>query len=310
MKWNPSNREWYTSKGYIYTYWHEEFEVYIKDLSPTSQAILEFKCDYCGEDHTRTYEQFFKIYKNNTSGKHSCNECKSSREEENKITSNAKLLDRIKINDYKNHYKVEINTDTFIYIKSCSKCGKYKELDCFNKNNRNGVWEYQKQCTECYEAYRILNRGMIRLYHVKESSMYMNLPIDITEKKLDQIYNRFKGKCALSASVNTVFEHFIPVSWGHGGTYTGNVYLLQDTLNLSKGNLNPFEWIRRNDVKKKINMKKWYSLIKYLATKNKLTTKEFKEYVYWCEKNKRTAEEVKRDGNISSLELWKLSKER
>ena len=102
-----------------------------------------------------------------------------------------------------------------------------------------------------------------------------------------------------------MFEHFIPVSWGHGGTYMGNVYLLQDSLNFSKSNQNPFEWIKRKEIKKEVDMKSWKKLINYLASRNNLSVDEFKEYVYWCERNKRTAEQVKKDGNISSKKLWR-----
>lgn len=305
MKWNPSNREWYISKGYPFTKWHDEFEVKIQDLTPYSQVILSFKCDYCGTEHKRKFQQYFKTYKDDTTGKHSCNECRTSRLEENKITSNANLLERINKNEHKKHLKIEIEKDVFIYIKSCKKCGKYKELDCFNKNMRSGVLEYQSICTECYTNHRELNKSKIRLYHVKESSLEMNLPVNISDKKLDKIIDRFQGKCALTNSVNTVFEHFIPVSWGHGGTYMGNVYLLQDSLNFSKSNQNPFEWIKRKEIKKEVDMKSWKKLINYLASRNNLSVDEFKEYVYWCERNKRTAEQVKKDGNISSKKLWR-----
>lgn len=304
MKWNPSNREWYISKGYNYTHWHDEFEVKIEDLSATSQAILEFKCDYCDKHHIRTYDRYIKRYRVNPSGKHSCNDCNDLRLEENKVTQ---YVDVSRSNHYEKHYRVVIDSSD-IFIKCCKRCNKYKELTCFKESNQTINLEYSNQCIECDKDIKELNLFKFRVRHIKETSVKMNLPIPMTDKELERIYEIFDEKCALSKSININCEHFIPVSWGHGGTYVGNVYLLSQSLNYSKGNLNPFKWIKRPNIKKTINQKEWKSLIKYLAAKNKMTMVEFEQYVYWCEKNKRTAEEVRRDGGITSMELWKISK--
>lgn len=303
IKWNPSNREWYQSKGYKYTFWHEEFEVKTEDLAPTSQAIIDIKCDYCNSPHQMTYEKYVRKYKNNSSGKHSCKECNSYRIEENKgivlIES-----DIAKSNNYEKHYRMVIE-DSEIYIKCCRTCGKYKELSCFKENNKAINLEYSSQCFECENIFKDINMFKIRLGHIKESSVKMNLPTPMTEKELESIFERFNEVCALSNSINVDCEHFIPVSWGHGGTHIGNVYLLSHALNTSKGNINPFKWIKRPDIKSRVDQKEWKKLIRYLASKNKLTIAEFEQFVNWCEKNKRSAEGVKRDGNISSIELWK-----
>lgn len=51
VKWNNTNREWYKSKGYIYTKRNDIFDVYAKDLSPRSSARIKAICDYCGEGY-------------------------------------------------------------------------------------------------------------------------------------------------------------------------------------------------------------------------------------------------------------------
>ena len=57
VRWNNSNREWYESKGYIFTKRNDFFDVKAKDLSPRSDAKIKATCDYCGED----YDAYFVI---------------------------------------------------------------------------------------------------------------------------------------------------------------------------------------------------------------------------------------------------------
>src|SRR5690606_33063900 len=267
MKWNPSNREWYKSKGYQYTSWHDEFEVKIEDLSPTSQHILEFICDYCEKPHDRKYDRYKTKYKNNHCDKHSCDECEHIRLEENEMFV---VNEGVKDNNYEKHYLTIINGKE-IFIKQCKTCGKYKEVLCFKENKASLNIEYSNQCMECDKDFKELNTFAYKLRHYKESSVKMNLPIPMTEKQLEKVYDRFDSRCALTDSINTSCEHFIPVSWGHGGTYSGNIYLIKYNLNMSKGNINPFVWIRTPKVKKNVDIKKWNKLIKYLAAQNKMT---------------------------------------
>jgi len=49
MKWHYKNKEWYETKGYIFTKWNDEFEVKVEDLSDGSYVKVDIKCDGCGE---------------------------------------------------------------------------------------------------------------------------------------------------------------------------------------------------------------------------------------------------------------------
>lgn len=57
VRWNNSNREWYESKGYIFTKRNDFFDVKAKDLSPSSNARIKAACDYCGEE----YDAYFVV---------------------------------------------------------------------------------------------------------------------------------------------------------------------------------------------------------------------------------------------------------
>lgn len=48
-KWNPRNKIWYETKGYIFTRWYDEIEVRIEDLFKSSNCLVEVQCDNCGK---------------------------------------------------------------------------------------------------------------------------------------------------------------------------------------------------------------------------------------------------------------------
>jgi hypothetical protein len=310
VAWNPSNMEWYRNKGYTFTKWFDEFEVTVNDLALTSSYLLEFQCDYCTEKFSKSYGDHIKTLKNDKTGKHACSKCRLLRKAENNKIIEVGHIELFKESTYNTYYKVNISDiSKSIFIKPCKKCRRFKELECFRSSNvDNKFIEHISVCRECEKDYKEEYNIVFKLRYIKATSVKMNLPIPMTEKQLEKVFERFDEKCALTKSIDIVCEHFIPVSWGHGGTYEGNIYLLNNSLNLSKGTNNPFSWIKKKDVKNKISMSRWDKLIKYLSAKNKLTVPEFREFVHWCENNKRTPEEVKRDGNKTSIDLWRESK--
>lgn len=51
IKWNNTNREWYTKKGYHFTKRYDTFTVRARDLSEGSKAKIDAVCDYCGAQY-------------------------------------------------------------------------------------------------------------------------------------------------------------------------------------------------------------------------------------------------------------------
>ena len=114
--------------------------------------------------------------------------------------------------------------------------------------------------------------------------------------------------CALTGATNDVtLDHFIPLEWGHGGEYVGNLFFVAKRLNESKSNMNPFRWIKKLMLTRGVNASRWDALVRDLAAKNGMTPKEFRQYVNWCEKHKRTVADVLRDPR-PSIEIWKEGK--
>ena len=153
---------------------------------------------------------------------------------------------------------------------------------------------------------RMENENRVTSNHMKKrdnrKALLNYLPCNLTEEELKTLKQQ---RCSISHknSFDVTVDHFIPIIWGHGGTIKGNVYPLDQTLNRTKSSMNPFRWMKRNEVKDKINMRLWDKLIADLASQNQLSVSDFTRYVNWCEENKRNIDEVKSDQRLS-LEIW------
>lgn len=74
IKWNGFTKSHYINKGYLYTKQGDEFEVLVSDLMPSSTALIEVQCDYCGcKKHIR-YSAYLKSISDATC-KYSCSKC-------------------------------------------------------------------------------------------------------------------------------------------------------------------------------------------------------------------------------------------
>lgn len=134
---------------------------------------------------------------------------------------------------------------------------------------------------------RYYRKVMKESYVKKRNEVLKKLPNELTKNELKQL--RRSAVCDLTGRNDDVtIDHFIPVEWGHGGVYIGNIYFISRKLNSSKSSINPFERIKKPEVLNVVDFSKWNKLISRLAEDNGLTINEFEEYVNWCEKNKRT----------------------
>ncbi|MGM7720626.1 hypothetical protein [Metabacillus sp. Hm71] len=196
---------------------------------------------------------------------------------------------------YKNHEKRKA------YNNEYKKKNRDKMLDYYTEyywNNRNHLLELANE-------YRMENKEYYNEFQKNRRLLFNSLPNTLTKDETKLIFDTFNNKCALTNSIEEVtIDHFIPVIWGHGGTYKGNVYPLTKSLNMSKGAANPFEWIKKEKIHNEIDFDSWNKLIKYLATENDMSIEDFKNYTYWCENNKRSADEFLGQGK-SSAELYK-----
>lgn len=59
VKWNNNNKDWFESRGYVFTKRHELFDVIVKDLNPTSKQRIVATCDYCGNKYKTSFAALF-----------------------------------------------------------------------------------------------------------------------------------------------------------------------------------------------------------------------------------------------------------
>lgn len=73
VKWNVANKNHYESKGYTFTWFKEEFDVKVEDLSVGSHSIVEVDCDGCGKSIPSEWKQYLKYARDN--GECFCKDC-------------------------------------------------------------------------------------------------------------------------------------------------------------------------------------------------------------------------------------------
>ncbi|USK86183.1 hypothetical protein [Peribacillus asahii] len=195
------------------------------------------------------------------------------------------------------------NKDTIVQSE---RLRRMENIEYYREQDRKRYIKRKEQRSIYHQKYYEINKDTIKLNSKKRKTSLRSLLFTLTEQQWNQIQSDFNYGCALSEHHSDLnMEHFIPVSWGHGGTYVGNVYPVHWKINRSKSDTNPFVWIGRNDVKELVDMDKWHRLISYLAGQNHLSIDEFKDFVNWCENNKRGGE---LEPNYSSLEGWRNNK--
>lgn len=65
VTWTANNREYYESKGYIFTKYNDKFEVDVEDLSPSAKVKVRAKCSWCDREFIREYYLLARNKSNN-----------------------------------------------------------------------------------------------------------------------------------------------------------------------------------------------------------------------------------------------------
>lgn len=115
--------------------------------------------------------------------------------------------------------------------------------------------------------------------------------------ELIEVLKRFNFRCSLTGSEDYHIEHFLPRSKG-GETDVRNCYPLDATLNLKKGEQNPFVFFESEEIRSQIDKEKFNELVLWLAINNEMTPEEFREFTFWAYDNQNP-----------SVEEWKAYKQ-
>ncbi|MCY8233691.1 hypothetical protein [Priestia endophytica] len=167
----------------------------------------------------------------------------------------------------------------------CTKCKQLKSVNCFGKN-KAGFAGKRPDCLSCMSKYKAEGYKkdnydkqsiIYHRYRAKKHGLASTMTVELKRKALAEQGER----CMLSHSEEIVVEHFIPLSWGTGlGDDYRNVVYMEKGLNASKGNKNPFIWIKSqpHDIQRRF----YNELVPLLAERNGMTAKEYENFVNKC----------------------------
>jgi hypothetical protein len=262
--------------------------------------IKEKQCKDCKE--TKPIESFNPKEKINSKGEKyiyadpRCRECRNAINRKKYRENPQRQIEATK-RYYRNNREERIE-----YQK---KLHREKRLEYLNYQT-SMYWKNVDERRETNREYREENKDYFNQRQKERTEMYNALPNDYWWDNFEDIFDKFQYKCSITDKEDDItIDHFIPITWGHGGTYKGNLIVIDMELNKSKGQHNPFEWIKKDINKNRINKDKWNQLTHNLAKENGLTIEEFENFVYWCEMNKRTVKEIKLNNDKRSLDLWR-----
>ncbi|OXB95534.1 MULTISPECIES: HNH endonuclease [Bacillus] len=185
----------------------------------------------------------------------------------------------------KEHYR-ELSKQQYeqnkLQIKAYKKKHYQENKQRYQELGRIWCIQNKELAREYKNKWKKRNPETVRLHKLRRRAREYTLLDTLTIKEQKEILDHFMG-CALTEKREDIhFDHFIPLSVGHGGTILENMVPLCAEVNMSKGNKNPFEWIKTRDD---IALEKWDKLVRYLAMLNNMTMEEFETYVYWCFEN-------------------------
>lgn len=257
------------------------------------EAFLRKKCSKCGR--VKNLKCFGKRSCSSTGFRSSCKECDKSY---SLVTRNKRIAYE-RVWREKNREKVR------------EACRKYESSNRDKRRQKNRDYHYnnRESISSRKKVYVAKNLIYYRLRAQGRRTMRSALPDRCTHRAgVDKL---FLSVCSISKCRQDVhIDHFIPITWGHGGSYIGNIAPIRRNLNLSKNNRHPYEWFDANKDRFNLSESAWNELTATLASQNGLTPSEFRAFVDWCYANKRTVAQTKRDNERygykkPSLEIWR-----
>lgn len=156
MKWSKRNKEYYESKGYVFTKKDDSFVVTVEDLMPSSRILVDAKCDCCDNSFSKPYRVMSK------SSRQFCDvKCMNNYVKKNGSFNNTQL-------DYKCGM-CDVDIKVKQYIMKELEDGKRNNIFCSVKcntdwqsinrtgENHHSYNQIKKNCNYCDEEYTVKN---------------------------------------------------------------------------------------------------------------------------------------------------------
>jgi hypothetical protein len=248
--------------------------------------------------------EFNKSKRNNSSLSSYCNSCKYEQEKKRRegFDEKKKAFYRLKGKQLKAESRRRNPEKSKEIQRRSYQLHRAKRTEYMRKKYH----ENPNYFSESNKLYRKNHPDQIKAKGLNRRAHENALPFTLTAEDILSLHNKNGVKeCALTGLTGVINVcHFIPLKWGHGGSYKGNIFLGLEKLNLEMRTRNPFEWFNDKANAKKLDMDKINALISRLASENNLSINEFREFIYWCEQHKRTLEEVRLDPR-PSINIWR-----
>ena len=81
MTWTHANKKYFIEKGYHFTNYKDKFMCKVEDLNNTSEKIINYICDYCGEENQKSYRTY-RNGKLSDIDKDACSHCAAKKSHE------------------------------------------------------------------------------------------------------------------------------------------------------------------------------------------------------------------------------------
>jgi hypothetical protein len=184
IQWGKRNKDWYESKGYIFTKYNDEFNVKAEDLTKGSHAKVKVICDYCGKELLCVWKDYYRKRNEKT---YACLRCKQRKTSDNNLKERQrylydKALEYCKENDYKIiSLKDDIKTSNTRIKYICPKHG-IQITKIYALTLRHG-------CKQCQYENQKLSSSYVKKVIEKYGGNILNPEdyIDIKSKNLELI---------------------------------------------------------------------------------------------------------------------------
>lgn len=136
------------------------------------------------------------------------------------------------------------------------------------------------------------NKDKCRVWDQQRRARVNELPVNFDKEWSDLITGIYGGCAVTGINEDLHWDHFIPISAGHGGTTFGNMIPLHSKVNMGKGAKNPLVYFFSGNFEEY----RVLDTIAILSFLNDMSTYEYIDYVNNCfkEEDKADVEEIKR----------------
>ncbi|MGG3193930.1 hypothetical protein [Priestia aryabhattai] len=281
-----------TIKGKLVEVTHYKMSQARRYAYKDNKGEIYFVCTSCKD--AKHIDYFYKDSKNGFFGRQSqCKTCVDIKNNEWDMSNKEYLkqkneewreLNRERIRKQRKEYRENNKRKIFLAKKRYREENKEK-LYLKKKAYREANKEKEKERIKMWHKE---NPWKQRYYSQKRLARYKSLPNSLKEEQLETILNIYEHKCCLTEVNDYTLDHVIPLNVGHGGTTFENIIPLSRVLNGSKQDKNIFEWAESVYKLYGFTLERFNEVITEVARRNNMTFDEYRDYVYWCFKNKRS----------------------